>query len=81
MSDTIIFTLENPKGEKRDLTPEEQAKLDAEAAEAATEKTTKEERVAQRNADAKAGNNKLIGLGLSQAEVTAMTGYVPPSEE
>ena len=26
------------------------------------------------------GNAKLLGLGLSQAEATAMTGYRPPSE-
>lgn len=30
--------------------------------------------------DAKAGNDKLIELGLSQAQITAMTGYTPPSE-
>jgi len=26
------------------------------------------------------GNAKLLGLGLSQAEATAMTGYTPPEE-
>ena len=35
----------------------------------------------KRKADAKAGNDKLIELGLTQDQVTAMTGYVPPSEE
>jgi len=35
------------------------------------------------DADAKTGNDKLIALGLSQDEVTAMTGYTIPvvSEE
>ena len=32
-------------------------------------------------ADAKAGNDKLINLGLTQNEVTAMTGYTPPIED
>ena len=27
------------------------------------------------------GNTKLLGLGLSQEEATAMTGYTPPEEE
>ena len=33
---------------------------------------------AQKEADALAGNNKLLELGLTQAQVTAMTGYTPP---
>jgi hypothetical protein len=43
-----------------------------------------DELVSQENnkkADALAGNNKLLGLGLTQAEVTAMTGYTPPVSE
>ena len=27
------------------------------------------------------GNQKLLDLGLSQAEATALTGYTPPSED
>ena len=81
MSKTIIFTLENPTGVERDLTSEEQAQLDADIAKAKEEKTLEDERVAKKDADAKAGNNKLIELGLTQDQVTAMTGYVPPSEE
>ena len=29
---------------------------------------------------AEAGNQKLLDLGLTQEEATALTGYVPPSE-
>jgi hypothetical protein len=47
-----------------------QAKLQAEANEQA-----------QKEADALAGNNKLLELGLTQAQVTAMTGYTPPVSE
>ena len=36
---------------------------------------------AQKEADALAGNNKLLELGLTQAQVTAMTGYTPPVSE
>ena len=81
MSKTIIFNLENPTGVERDLTSEEQVQLDADIAKAKEEKTLADERVAKKDADAKAGNNKLIELGLTQDQVTAMTGYVPPSEE
>ena len=36
----------------------------------------------QAKVDAKAsGNQKLLDLGLTQAEATALTGYTPPSEE
>ena len=27
------------------------------------------------------GNTKLLGLGLTQAEATALTGYTPPEED
>ena len=35
----------------------------------------------QKDADAQSGNQKLLDLGLSQAEATALTGYTPPVEE
>ena len=31
--------------------------------------------------DQKTGNQKLLYLGLTQAEATALTGYTPPEEE
>jgi len=43
-------------------------------------KTAEENKKAQKEADALAGNNKLLELGLTQAQVTAMTGYTPPAE-
>ena len=51
-----------------------QAKLDELRTAEANEK-------AQKEADALAGNNKLLELGLTQAQVTAMTGYTPPVSE
>jgi hypothetical protein len=44
-------------------------------------KTAEANEKAQKEADALAGNNKLLELGLTQAQVTAMTGYTPPVSE
>jgi hypothetical protein len=35
---------------------------------------------AQKATDQANGNQKLLDLGLTQAEATALTGYVPPAE-
>ena len=44
----------------------------------ATELRTAEDNKVIAKANAKvSGNNKLLGLGLSQAEATALTGYTP----
>ena len=37
-------------------------------------------RFAKETADAKNGNDKLLELGLSQDQVTAMTGYIPSED-
>ena len=34
----------------------------------------------QKIKDAKSGYDKLLALGLTQAEATALTGYTPPEE-
>lgn len=39
------------------------------------------EATTQLKADAKSGNKKLLDLGLTQAEATALTGYEPPAEQ
>ena len=44
-------------------------------------KTAEANEKAQKEADALAGNNKLLELGLTQAQITAMTGYTPPVSE
>ena len=60
-----------------DETPIDKATLDAKLAELPTEE---EEKQVKENAKA-SGNQKLLDLGLTQAEATALTGYTPPSEE
>ncbi len=51
-----------------------QAELEAEKQAEETAKQVKETAQAS-------GNQKLLDLGLSQAEATALTGYTPPSED
>jgi len=36
--------------------------------------------ISPKEADSASGNKKLLDLGLTQAEATALTGYVPPAE-
>ncbi|QPZ53362.1 hypothetical protein HTVC024P_gp42 [Pelagibacter phage HTVC024P] len=48
----------------------------------ATELQAEEDAKEQAKIDAKeSGNQKLLDLGLTQAEATALTGYTPPSED
>ena len=54
------------------------ADIQAKVTELETAKATEE--TAKANAKA-SGNQKLLDLGLTQAEATALTGYTPPSEE
>jgi len=56
--------------------------IDMSAVEAkATELQAEAEAEKQTKVDAKvSGNQKLLDLGLTQAEATALTGYTPPTE-
>ena len=63
-----------------DMTPQEETQLAIDIENANAERQAKETAKAQKEADALAGNNKLLELGLTQAQVTAMTGYTPPAE-
>jgi hypothetical protein len=71
--------LEN--GVVRELTQEEvnarQAQAQKDMAQINAIKEAEATAKAQKEADALAGNNKLLELGLTQAQVTAMTGYKP----
>ena len=64
-----------------DMTAEEIAQRETDIANAEIARQTEETAKAQKEADALAGNNKLLELGLTQAQVTAMTGYTPPIAE
>ena len=77
----FIINPENPNGVLVDLTAEEIAQRETDIANAEIARQAEETAKAQKETDALAGNNKLLELGLTQAQVTAMTGYTPPVAE
>ena len=77
----IIINKENTNGVLVDLTAEEIAQAQADKTAYEIKKAEEATAKAQKEADALAGNNKLLELGLTQAQVTAMTGYTPPVSE
>ena len=74
--------ISTPNGNSyEDMTAEEITVFENEQAMAQT-KINEEIAEEQAKADAKvSGNQKLLDLGLSQAEATALTGYTPPVAE
>ena len=75
----LIVTLQGK--ELVDMTAEEVAQMETDKANALVKQQEEQQAKAQKEADALAGNNKLLELGLTQAQVTAMTGYTPPVSE
>ena len=72
----VIIT---PNGiQEVDFTADEIAQRKQEEIKSLADKEKEQQAKAQKEADALAGNNKLLELGLTQAQVTAMTGYTPP---
>ena len=67
-------------GKEYPYTAEEEAQADKDEAKSITEKNDIISKLTQKATDAKGANDKLIGLGLTQDEVTAITGYKPPKE-
>ena len=61
-------------GQRIQFTQEEEAARDAEEAQYAIDKQAKIDAEAQKATDKANGNQKLLDLGLSQAEVDALTG-------
>jgi len=68
-------------GELVDMTAEEIAQAEIDTANDNAKREKEATAKAQKEADALAGNNKLLDLGLTQAEATALTGYTPPIED
>ena len=76
----IIHNIKTGEIQEVDLTAEEIAKAETDAQNALAEQQAIET-AKQADATNKAnGNQKLLDLGLTQAEATALTGYTPPSE-
>lgn len=58
----------------QDLTTEQQQDI-------TNARTWLDNKITEQKNNAKSGNKKLLDLGLTQAEATALTGYEPPEEE
>jgi hypothetical protein len=67
-------------GVEMPYTAEEEVQADKDEAQAIVEKNDIISKLTQKATDSKNANDKLIGLGLTQDEVTAITGYKPPEE-
>ena len=79
MTDKVAII--TPDGiEERDMTSEEIAANEAALAEDKKVDDAIKADEEQKATDAASGNTKLLELGLTQAEVSALTGYIPPSE-
>jgi len=67
----------NINGEIVPFTEEEETIRDTKEAEMAIEIQARKDAETQVGVDKASGNTKLLGLGLTQAEATAMTGFTP----
>ena len=67
--------------EEIDLTAEEISRKETEVSEFETEKQAEETAITAKATAQASGNTKLLDLGLTQAEATALTGYTSPVEE
>ena len=77
----VIIGLGKENTEIIDMTAEEIVKVESDKEKALAERQA-EETAKQADATNKAnGNQKLLDLGLTQAEATALTGYTPPVAE
>lgn len=77
----FILTPDNPNGIIEDLTAKEVSEVETIKANYEAEKTAKDNEETQKATDKASGNQKLLDLGLTQAEATALTGYTPPASE
>ena len=77
----VIFNPENPNGLEVELTADEVSQVQAQDVKVAEKDETELAEKNQKETDQANGNKKLLDLGLTQAEATAMTGYSPPIEE
>ena len=74
----LIVKLDNDVLE--DLTSEEITELEQARTDAETAKQARTDAETAKETAQASGNQKLLDLGLTQAEATALTGYTPPTE-
>ena len=68
-------------GKTIEMTAEEVSALEKDRANVNVEIKVLKDAAVKKVADQKTGNKKLLDLGLTQDEATALTGYAPPVEE
>ena len=68
-------------GEDIEMTAEEVSQREADIAQLQVKAIAQEEAKAEQATAQASGNTKLLALGLTQAEATALTGYTPPVAE
>ena len=77
----LLVTPENPNGIEVDMTADEIALREQDDANSKILNVEIETAKQNHLSNQASGNQKLLDLGLSQAEATALTGYTPPVEE
>ena len=80
MKKTIV-DFANKTSQEVEMSAEEEAQTLIEIEQSHARKAIHDTANQQKEVDAKKGNDKLVALGLTQKEVTAMTNYKPPAEE
>ena len=73
----IVVDLSKPKGERESIVPLTKAEIaerDAMAVQAEAERVEREAIEAQKQADAQAGRDALVALGLTEAQINALLG-------
>jgi hypothetical protein len=73
----VVIDLSKPKGQRESIIPltdEEIAERDAQAVQAEQERVEQEAIADQKAADAQAGRDALVALGLTEAQITALVG-------
>ena len=74
----VIYNPENPNGLEVELTAEEISQRETDIAKSKEEEIAFENARTEKETAQASGNQKLLDLGLTQAEATALTGYTPP---
>ena len=73
----IVYNNADKNGVEVPLTEEQVNNVNAITTEIENQKIAEAEELAQKKTDAQSGNQKLLDLGLTQAEATALTGFKP----
>ena len=80
MTQKHIINLSTGEDVYVDKTAEEISQMEADKTKSEAEATAQAEAKTQKETNQASGNQKLLDLGLTQAEATALTGYTPPVE-